>query len=71
VRQTLLGVVQALEAKDSAGPGHSARVTAYGTRLARAAGLSPSEILAFGFGTLMHDIGKIAISAKAWTAERT
>jgi len=62
VRQTLLGVVQTLEAKDSAGPGHSARVTAYGTRLARAAGLSPSEILAFGFGTLIHDIGKIAIS---------
>jgi HD-GYP domain-containing protein (c-di-GMP phosphodiesterase class II) len=62
LRQTLLGVVQVLEAKDSAGPGHSARVTAYGIRLARAAGLSQGEIPAFGFGTLVHDIGKIAIA---------
>lgn len=62
VRQILLGIVQVWEAKDWAGPGHSARVTAYGTRLARAAGLSEAEIQAFGFGTMVHDIGKIAIA---------
>lgn len=61
LRQTLLGIVHILEKKDSEGPGHSARVTAYGTRLARAAGLSQTDIGAFELGTLLHDVGKIAI----------
>lgn len=62
LRQTLLGIVQVLEAKDNVGRGHSGRVTAYATRLARATGLSQTDIHVFGFGTLIHDIGKVAIS---------
>jgi HD-GYP domain-containing protein (c-di-GMP phosphodiesterase class II) len=62
LQQTLLGVVQALERKETTGPGHSARVAAYGTRLARAAGMAEADLLAFRFGLLLHDIGKIAVS---------
>jgi HD-GYP domain-containing protein (c-di-GMP phosphodiesterase class II) len=62
LQQTLLGVIQALETKFNTGQGHSFRVAAYGTRLARVAGLAEADIPALRFGMLLHDIGKIAIS---------
>jgi HD-GYP domain-containing protein (c-di-GMP phosphodiesterase class II) len=62
LQQTLFGVVQALETKFNTGQGHSFRVAAYGTRLARAAGLAEADIPALRFGLLLHDIGKIAVS---------
>lgn len=62
LKQTLLGLIQVMEAKDPTGSGHSARVAAYGAQLARIAGLSPADLPAFEFGSLLHDIGKAAVS---------
>ncbi|MFZ5825637.1 MAG: HD-GYP domain-containing protein [Bacillota bacterium] len=62
LQQTLCSIVQALEDKDASGPGHSARVAAFGARLAQSTGLSPADIQVFMFASFLHDIGKIAVS---------
>lgn len=59
---TLLGMVRLTESKDASAFGHSARVAAYGARLAMAAGLSVADLPALEFGFLLHDIGKAAVS---------
>jgi cyclic di-GMP phosphodiesterase len=58
---TLEALGDALDLKDSETEGHSKRVTAYTIALARAMGISPSEIKVIARGAFLHDIGKMAI----------
>ena len=58
---TLEALGDALDLKDSETEGHSKRVTAYTIALARAMGISPSEIKIIARGAFLHDIGKMAI----------
>ena len=61
IYQSLLGLANALEAKDSYTRGHSERVGAWSRRVAAALGLSPDEIETIGQAGLLHDIGKIGV----------
>jgi putative nucleotidyltransferase with HDIG domain len=58
---TLEALGDALDLKDAETEGHSKRVTGYTVALARAMGLSPSEIRIIARGAFLHDIGKMAI----------
>src|SRR6266568_2577058 len=58
---TLEALGDALDLKDSETEGHSKRVTAYTIALARAMGITPSEIKVIARGAFLHDIGKMAI----------
>ncbi|MFV9504504.1 MAG: HD domain-containing phosphohydrolase [Oscillochloridaceae bacterium umkhey_bin13] len=58
---TLEGWSRALDLRDKETEGHSQRVTELTVRLARAMGLSESEIIHIRRGALLHDIGKVGI----------
>ena len=60
-RETIEGLVSALEAKDKYTSGHSRRVTEYALLLARALKLTPNELEKIEWAGLLHDIGKIGI----------
>jgi putative nucleotidyltransferase with HDIG domain len=59
--QSLLGLANALEAKDPYTRGHSERVAALGRRLAATLQLSTDDTEAIGQAGLLHDIGKIGV----------
>src|SRR5499425_3453597 len=59
--QSLLGLANALEAKDPYTRGHSERVAALSRRLASALGLAPALVDTVGQAGLLHDIGKIGV----------
>ena len=59
--QSLLGLANALEAKDPYTRGHSERVGAWGRRLASAMGRPAVEIDTVTQAGLLHDIGKIGV----------
>ena len=59
--QSLLGLANALEAKDPYTRGHSERVGAWGGRLATALRLPPAEVETIVQAGLLHDIGKIGV----------
>jgi putative nucleotidyltransferase with HDIG domain len=59
--QSLLGLANALEAKDPYTRGHSERVAALSRRVASALGLAPSLVDVVGQAGLLHDIGKIGV----------
>lgn len=59
--QSLLGLANALEAKDPYTRGHSERVATLARRVALAAGVSPSEADTIAQAGLLHDLGKIGI----------
>jgi HD-GYP domain-containing protein (c-di-GMP phosphodiesterase class II) len=59
--QSLLGLANALEAKDPCTRGHSERVGAWGRRLAVALGLSADQVDTIAHAGLLHDIGKIGV----------
>jgi putative nucleotidyltransferase with HDIG domain len=61
IYQSLLGLANALEAKDVYTRGHSERVGAASRRLALALGLSPTEAETISRAGLLHDIGKIGV----------
>jgi putative nucleotidyltransferase with HDIG domain len=61
VCQSLLGLANALEAKDPYTRGHSERVGATARRLALAVGLSAEDAELVGQAGLLHDIGKIGV----------
>jgi len=61
IYQSLLGLANALEAKDPYTRGHSERVGAVSRSLAQALGLSTPEAEAIGQAGLLHDIGKIGV----------
>jgi HD-GYP domain-containing protein (c-di-GMP phosphodiesterase class II) len=79
--QSLLGLANALEAKDPYTHGHSERVAALARRLALAAGVPRAAADTIAQAGLLHDLGKIAIpegvlrkpgslSAEEWAAMR-
>ena len=59
--QSLLGLANALEAKDPYTRGHSERVGACSRRLGQALGLAPEDIETVTQAGLLHDIGKIGV----------
>ena len=59
--QSLLGLANALEAKDEYTRGHSDRVAALGRRLALEAGLTVREADVIAQSGLLHDLGKIGV----------
>lgn len=61
IYQSLLGLSNALEAKDPYTRGHSERVGAWSRRLATACGLPADEVETIGRAGLLHDIGKIGV----------
>ena len=61
IYQSLLGLANALEAKDPYTRGHSERVGAWSRRLALACGLPAAEVETIGRAGLLHDIGKIGV----------
>jgi putative nucleotidyltransferase with HDIG domain len=61
IYQSLLGLANALEAKDPYTRGHSERVGAWGRRIAAALGLPPREVEVVWQAGLLHDIGKIGV----------
>ena len=61
IYQSLLGLANALEAKDVYTRGHSERVGLSSRRLAIALGLPPGEVEIIARAGLLHDIGKIGI----------
>jgi putative nucleotidyltransferase with HDIG domain len=61
IGQSLLGLANALEAKDPYTRGHSERVGALSRRIALAMGLPPADVETIAQGGLLHDIGKIGV----------
>lgn len=59
--QSLLGLANALEAKDPYTRGHSERVGVWGRRLASALGLPQAEVDTVTQAGLLHDLGKIGV----------
>ena len=63
--QSLLGLANALEAKDAYTRGHSERVAELSRRIAVALGLDSEDVAAVGEAGLLHDIGKIGVPESA------
>ena len=61
ISQSLLGLANALEAKDPYTRGHSQRVSALARRLAEVSGLPSREVDVIAQAGLLHDIGKIGV----------
>ncbi|HEY2117595.1 MAG TPA: HD domain-containing phosphohydrolase [Candidatus Acidoferrum sp.] len=61
---TLTALARAIDAKSPWTLGHSERVTASAIKIAKAMGLPPKEITIIRRGGLVHDIGKIGVSAE-------
>jgi putative nucleotidyltransferase with HDIG domain len=59
--QSLLGLANALEAKDPYTRGHSERVGQWSRRLAATLGLPRAEVESVAQAGLLHDIGKIGV----------
>jgi putative nucleotidyltransferase with HDIG domain len=59
--QSLLGLANALEAKDAYTRGHSERVAELSRRIAVVVGLADDDIAAVGEAGLLHDLGKIGV----------
>jgi putative nucleotidyltransferase with HDIG domain len=60
-RQALLGLAEAIEAKDPYTKGHCGRVAAYAMALARECHYPEQEMEALEFAAFLHDIGKIGV----------
>lgn len=60
-RQALLGLAEAIEAKDAYTKGHCGRVAAYAMALAREAGYPDEQMESLEFASFLHDIGKIGV----------
>ena len=58
---TLEALAIAIDAKDQTGHNHIPRVQIYARGLARAVGMSQSEIEGLNMAALLHDIGKLAV----------
>ncbi len=59
-RQALLGLAEAIEAKDKYTKGHCGRVAAFALELAREVGYT-DDLEAIEFASFLHDIGKIGV----------
>jgi putative nucleotidyltransferase with HDIG domain len=60
-RQALLGLAEAIEAKDPYTKGHCGRTAVYAMALGREARLSEADLEVLEFGAFLHDIGKIGV----------
>ena len=60
-RQAILGLAEAIEAKDPYTKGHCGRTAVYAMALGKEARLSEAELEVLEFGAFLHDIGKIGI----------
>jgi response regulator RpfG family c-di-GMP phosphodiesterase len=60
-RQALLGLAEAIEAKDPYTKGHCGRTAAYAMALARECGFPGEELEALEFASFLHDVGKIGV----------
>jgi response regulator RpfG family c-di-GMP phosphodiesterase len=60
-RQALLGLAEAIEAKDPYTKGHCGRTAVFAMALGREAQLSTEELEVLEFGAFLHDIGKIGV----------
>jgi putative two-component system response regulator len=60
-RQAILGLAEAIEAKDPYTKGHCGRVAAYAMSLAAESGYPEDGMEALEFASFLHDIGKIGI----------
>jgi response regulator RpfG family c-di-GMP phosphodiesterase len=60
-RQALLGLAEAIEAKDAYTKGHCGRVAAYAMALAKECGYPDEGMESLEFASFLHDIGKIGI----------
>lgn len=60
--KTIMGLIAAIEAKDTYTQGHSIRVSQYAVEIAREMGLSSEEVEEVEIAGILHDIGKIGIS---------
>jgi putative two-component system response regulator len=60
-RQALLGLAEAIEAKDPYTKGHCGRVASYALALAAQCGYPEEGMEALEFASFLHDIGKIGI----------
>ncbi|WP_010247480.1 HD-GYP domain-containing protein [Acetivibrio cellulolyticus] len=61
--QTVMSLANSIEAKDPYTRGHCQRVMEISCELARTLGLSENEISDLRYAAILHDIGKIGISA--------
>jgi HD-GYP domain-containing protein (c-di-GMP phosphodiesterase class II) len=61
IGQSLLGLANAIEAKDPYTRGHSERVGAWSRRIALGLGLAPTDVETVAQAGLLHDIGKIGV----------
>jgi HD-GYP domain-containing protein (c-di-GMP phosphodiesterase class II) len=75
-------LTSAIDASDPFTKGHSERVTAYSTEIAREMGLSERRVMTIEYASILHDMGKVAIqheillkpgdlSDKEWELMRT
>ncbi len=60
-RQALLGLAEAIEAKDPYTKGHCGRTAVFALALGREARLSDENLELLEFGSFLHDIGKIGV----------
>jgi putative nucleotidyltransferase with HDIG domain len=60
--ETVAALTSAIDASDAFTHGHSYRVSQYATRIAKAIGMSSKEIETLEYASLLHDVGKIAVS---------
>lgn len=60
--ETVAALTSAIDASDAFTHGHSYRVSQYATRIAKAMGMSSKEIETLEYASLLHDVGKIAVS---------
>ena len=60
-RQALLGLAEAIEAKDPYTKGHCGRTAVFATALGREARLDENDMEVLEFGAFLHDIGKIGV----------
>jgi len=58
---TIEALARAIEAKDGTAANHIHRVELYATAIARALGMSDSDVQAVKTAALLHDIGKLAV----------
>jgi HD-GYP domain-containing protein (c-di-GMP phosphodiesterase class II) len=61
IGQSLLGLANALEAKDPYTRGHSERVGRWSRRIALGLGLAPDTVQTIAQAGMLHDIGKIGV----------
>jgi hypothetical protein len=60
-----LGLVDAVEASDPNGPGHSQRVVDFATEIGRKMGLAGEELIRVGLAARLHAIGTLSLPVQA------